>query len=695
MSYYLGLKNFIFWFSEPKPIFSWASRKRKKMQYDSSINEKRIAKRIPATWKTGDIIVGQFDEFEVKGTLGEGGMGTVYKIHLRKANIDLAMKSPRPEIFGSTGGKENFIREAETWVKLKAHPHIVKCPIVLSMNTVPRSVPLVFAEYVDGGSLADWIRQRRLYEGGHQRSLERILDVAIQTAWGLHAAHEQGLVHQDVKPANILLTNKGVAKVTDFGLAKARAMAGEENTQQGTRHQGHLVSFRGMTRAYCSPEQWANQALSHKTDIWSWGVCMLEMFIGEVTWEIGAVAAEVLEDYQQQEPIIPMMPAEVVSLLRQCFQRHPDDRPSTMEEVAMELQVIHVRLLGRLYLRSTPKSTEEGVDGLSAQGYSLLVLGRYEKALEVYERVIQLAPTDANAYHRKGIALNRLGRNKEALEVYEQAIRLDPTYAEVYYNKGIALGDLGRNKEALLAYEQAIRLDPTHAEAYYHKGVALSRLGRNEEALVIYEQATRLDPKNADAHYNKGIILGKIGRYEEALLAYEQVIRLAPTDARAYMEKGNMLSKLGRNEEALVIYEQAIRLDPKNAHIPYNKGVALGRLGRYEEALLAYEYAIQLAPSRADAHYNKGITLGNLGRYEEALLAYEQVIRLDPSRAEAIYNKGVIFGNLGRYEEALAACEQVIRLDPTLVIASHFKNHILQIISQQTSRNNRKKRKFL
>ncbi|EFH80097.1 serine/threonine-protein kinase [Ktedonobacter racemifer] len=247
---------------------------------------------VPAYWKVGDCI---FNEFDVTGIIGEGGMGTVYKINYHPwLSIDLVVKSPRPEFFAREGGKENFIREAETWMGLRVHPHLVSCYFVRSLGGIPR----IFAEYIDGGSLADWIRQRKLYEGGLERALERILDIAIQFAWGLHAAHEQGLVHQDIKPANVMLTTQGIAKVTDFGLARARAMTGEQEMKDEQAHQSILVSSRGMTPAYCSPEQAAEQKLSRKTDIWSWGLSVLEMFTGEVTWRIGVAAREALAEYR-------------------------------------------------------------------------------------------------------------------------------------------------------------------------------------------------------------------------------------------------------------------------------------------------------------------------------------------------------------------------------------------------------------
>lgn len=118
--------------------------------------------RVPAVWKVGDMITIENEVmFEVAGQLGEGGMGLVYKVYSRRHNASLAMKCPKPEIFAKAGGQENFIREAETWINLGEYPHIVRCGFVKMLGDLPN----IFAEYVDGGSLADWIRQRTLYKG--------------------------------------------------------------------------------------------------------------------------------------------------------------------------------------------------------------------------------------------------------------------------------------------------------------------------------------------------------------------------------------------------------------------------------------------------------------------------------------------------------------------------------------------------
>ena len=207
------------------------------------------AAEVPGTWEPGDLLL---DLYEVRGELGHGGMGTVYRVHHRGWNLELAVKCPRPDAPAVTG----FAAEAEAWVDLGLHPHVVTCHYVRTLGGIPR----VFAELVEGGSLADWIRDGRLYAGGPEAALARMLDVAIGFAWGLGYAHERGLVHQDVKPANVLLTPEGTAKVTDFGLVGARPrVAAGADPGASIR-----VEAGAYTPAYASPEQHAGGTLDQR-----------------------------------------------------------------------------------------------------------------------------------------------------------------------------------------------------------------------------------------------------------------------------------------------------------------------------------------------------------------------------------------------------------------------------------------------
>ncbi|MDR3142036.1 MAG: protein kinase, partial [Tannerellaceae bacterium] len=154
-----------------------------------------------------------------------GGMGRVFRIRHTGWNVDLAMKQPQKKLFQNEAQKQDFIHECDAWINLGLHPHIVSCYYVREVG----GIPSIFSEWMDGGSLKGAINNGTLYDGNNETVSERILDIAIQFARGLHYAHEQQLIHQDVKPDNLLLSKTGEAKVADFGIANARAMLGAED----------------------------------------------------------------------------------------------------------------------------------------------------------------------------------------------------------------------------------------------------------------------------------------------------------------------------------------------------------------------------------------------------------------------------------------------------------------------------------
>jgi WD40 repeat protein len=359
---------------------------------------------VPETWNPGDVIL---DLYEVREVFTSGGMGLVYRVRHRGWNVDLAVKCPRPEFFRNDQDKENFKLEAETWVKLGLHAHTVNCYYVRQMGGIPR----VFAEFVGGGSLAQWIRQKKLYAGGPDKALERIVDVAIQFAWGLQHAHEQGLVHRDVKPGNVLLTPEGVVKVTDFGMAKARGATAEPNLGGGTR--SVLVSAGGMTPAFCSPEQMEHLPLSRKTDLWSWGVSVLEMFTGGATWSAGALAGEVLKNYLTQGPPdarLPRLPAPLAELLRCCFQRQPDARPGDMLEIVTVLRDVYRQATGKAYAREAPVQSEALADSLNNRAVSLLDLNKQAEAEQLWLEALATGPNHPESTYNLNLHRWRTGR---------------------------------------------------------------------------------------------------------------------------------------------------------------------------------------------------------------------------------------------------------------------------------------------
>jgi WD40 repeat protein/serine/threonine protein kinase len=377
----------------------------------SEENPADVTAAVADLWKPGDVIIGLYEVTQVHES---GGMGLVYRVHHREWNVDLAVKSPRLELFPDERSREDFEREAETWVTLGQHPHTVGCYYVRRLGGIPR----IFAEYVEGGTLADWIRGGKLYEGGPERARERILDLAMQIAWGLHHAHEGGLVHQDVKPGNVLLTAAGNAKVTDFGLARTRGTLIKPADRTSSSSQAEpdgtlLVSMAGLSPAYCSPEQKRRGPLSRKTDIWSWGVTVLEMFAGVVAWREGPSAEASLEELLGRghtDDRLPTIPSALAELLRHCFRQDPRDRPDDMIAITTALRAAYREATRRDYPRELPREAEALADGLNNRAVSLLDLGKPEQAEALWEQALRVRPNHPEAIYNLGLVRWRAAR---------------------------------------------------------------------------------------------------------------------------------------------------------------------------------------------------------------------------------------------------------------------------------------------
>lgn len=405
----------------------------------------------PATgWQPGELVLGLY---EVKGILGQGGMGRVYRVRHRGWGLDLAVKAPLPSVLEAAGGADLFEREAETWVNLGLHPHVVTCHYVRRTD----GLPLVFAEYVDGGSLHDAIRARRL------DSAEALLDVAIQFAWGLHHAHEQGLVHRDVKPANVMLTADGVAKVTDFGLARARSARVLAPAVAAAGHTLTVEGGGGGTPAYVSPEQAAGGTLNRRADLWSFGLSVLEGFLGGRTWEYGLAAAEVLDAYRRDGLAaggLPAMPEPVADLLARCFREAPEERPHDLAEVAAALRDSWEALAGRPYPRKEPKAGRGSADSLNNRAVSLVDLGRAGDAGVLWRRALEAEASHLEATYNAGLAAWAQGRlpDPELLRQMEEACASHAGHPRALQLLGRVHLALGQPAEALAALERASAL---------------------------------------------------------------------------------------------------------------------------------------------------------------------------------------------------------------------------------------------
>ncbi len=302
--------------------------------------------------RQGDMIL---ETYTVTSNAIHGGMGSVWQVHHQNWNTDLAMKRPQPRFFseGSEERKEEFIAECENWINLGLHPNIVSCYYVREIG----GVPTIFSEWMENGSLKDRIRDGALYEGTAQEVQKRILDIAIRSAYGLAYSHENGLIHQDVKPGNLLLTKDWEAKVADFGLAKA---------------QSRLTD--GATIAYCPKEQAEGAPAEKWMDVYAWALTVLEMYAGKRLWKTGdEVHWKRSEIYSQCRIAFTPRMEELIDC---CLAKEIDDFLRVEEYLNEE----YLDLNGKAYPQSASKAAPDTTDSLNNRAISFLDLGKADVA---------------------------------------------------------------------------------------------------------------------------------------------------------------------------------------------------------------------------------------------------------------------------------------------------------------------------
>ena len=352
------------------------------------------------------------DTYRVESDAIEGGMGSVWRVHHTGWNVDLAMKRPQPQCFSTEKSKADFIHECEAWINLGLHPNIVSCYYVREIS----GTPSIFSEWMDGGSLECAIQKGVIYEGTEAAQKERLLDLTIQFARGLHYAHEAGLIHQDVKPDNVLLTKEGEAKVADFGLARARAILTELEENVAAREAADggktmLSPSGGYTPAYCSMEQMDGKPLTRRTDIYSWAVSVMEMYLRTRPWANGVVAGLSCASYFKQARV--PMPEALKALLEQCLKSVPEDRPHDFAQIEAKLHEIYQAETGNLYPRPAPKSAADTADSLNNRALSFLDLGKPVEAERCWERALKQNQWHNTALYNWGIFRWQLGRIDE------------------------------------------------------------------------------------------------------------------------------------------------------------------------------------------------------------------------------------------------------------------------------------------
>ena len=258
------------------------------------------------------------DRYEILEKIGTGGMSDVYKAKCHKLNRYVAVKVLKQEFSENANFVSKFQTEAQAAAGL-AHPNIVNVYDVGEEN----GIHYIVMELVEGITLKKYIEKKA------RLSYKEAVSIAIQVSMGIEAAHNNHIIHRDIKPQNIIISKDGKVKVTDFGIAKAATSNTITSNVMGSVH-------------YTSPEQARGGYSDEKSDIYSLGVTMFEMLTGRVPFNGETTVAIAIKHIQEEMPspkeYVPEIPTSVENIVLKCCQKSPDRRYQNMGELIADLK---------------------------------------------------------------------------------------------------------------------------------------------------------------------------------------------------------------------------------------------------------------------------------------------------------------------------------------------------------------------
>jgi len=607
--------------------------------------------------KPGSLIAGKYKIIE---EIGQGGMGVVYRAEDIKLKRSVALKFLPPHLMDSSELKERFLIEAQAAAAL-SHPNI--CVIYEVGEDEDRS--FIAMEYIEGGTLRDKIKKGPLKP-------EQALDFAIQIAAGLGEAHRKGIIHRDIKSANIMVTEREQAKVMDFGLAKLRGGSSL------TRSQTTLG-----TVAYMSPEQARGDELDPRTDIWSLGVVLYEVLAGKLPFR-GDHDQTIIHSilYKEPESLIkahPGLAPELEHIVGQALSKKPADRYQTMEEFRGDLAAVAeglkplkakpkpaaIKLAVLPFANLTGDPDQEFLsDGLTQEMITLL--GRlHPQSLGV------IARTSVMRYKKSDTPIDQIGRELGVDYVLEGSARREGSRVRVsadliqVRDQTQLWGDVfEREMSSILALQNDVAGEVA-------KALTLKLLPSEQARLA------KARPVNPEAHeaYLRGYhhwMQMTPGDLDIAEKYFDLSLEKDPSFAPAYVGRAWVWGS--RNQFGLAAHEEAgpkakaaalraIELDEHSAGAHEILAVVRWLTDwDWEGAWGSWRRTLELNPNVASAHAVYAQFLATMGHGEEALNHSERAVALDPFNplfrgwhAMTLYMQRL-------YDEAIAVAREAQRL---------------------------------
>jgi len=556
----------------------------------------------------------------------------------------VALKLPRPRDDDKKGYKQwqAFYEEVENWARLPDHPHVVSCLYAggherswfLALEWVgapdPPEDPCEFLARVQGADPGAWLRE--------------FIRLTSEVCDGLAHIHAHGIIHGDLKPANVLIGKAGRAKITDLGTGSLAAVP----ASRAHRRSGAHMQAPPRTFPYIAPELWEHRPATVQTDIYALGCLLYEMAMGQTPFDAGRDdAAAWSRLHREQQPTrIAGLPDQVSTLIADCLSKNPAHRPATAMEVSARLADVPLPV-------SQDKAPADG-EAEPAQDRDPFM-------------------PDMRARGRVSL-MSAAGRTYEAIEQSSIAIRghltsgftqlgkhltgePDSSLALVFNERGVLTAGTEDWIKATSDFMIAIRLDPRLAAAHANLGTNYQRLTWPTLAIIAFNRAIELDPEDQRLYLQRARLLSEHGWHAPAHEDYKRAVEIAPDDPDACYGMADSLAALGRHDEAYQYRTKGVEPGHRSDDVPRylypvrrrTRRAVLGETlkvhfkhqdGDYEAALAEYTAALAIAPWDTRILYERGETrlaAGDLsGAVEDLTIFLERASTTHPLAPDAM-----------------------------------------------------------
>jgi serine/threonine protein kinase/Flp pilus assembly protein TadD len=658
-----------------------------------------------------DLLDETFGHYKISKRIGSGGMGEVYLATDVKAGRKAALKLLPMRFTEDAERLKRFQQEARAVVALN-HPNILT---VYEIGE-DHSTHYIASELIEGETL-----RQRLMRGRMQ--IGEAVDVAIQVAGALAAAHEAGIVHRDINPGNVMLRPDGYVKVLDFGIAK---LAEQEAPATMPKEEALLLVETNVglilgTVPYMSPEQACGTPVDKRTDIWSLGVVLYEMVTGHAPF-IGDTPREVMSTIVEKEPLpltsyIRQTRRELQQIISKALRKDRTERYQSVTEMLQALK----SLRHKLELKAAPLWLR-WVRSPIALVLVLLLLA-LALALPFYrnrnmatslvpDKSIAVLPFEnrsedkTNAYFADGIQdeiLTRLSKiadlkviSRTSTQHYKSAPKNLPEIAKQLGVAHILEGSVQKSGDAVRVNVQLIKAaNDSHlwADTFDRKATDIfsvetdvaraiadqlrAKLSGQEEQAISAKPTDNIEAYDAYlrglAYYLKTAIAP--ANFIGAQKYLREAVRLDPKFALAwallsYIDAGGYLTRTlqptaALREEARQAADTALALQPNRGETILAKGFYhYACLKDYETAVRYLEQARQLLPNKSVIPENLAYVTRRRGQWDRSEAYFNEAERLDPRNVHVLTQHALLYVDLRRFAEALRKFDQVLNIIP-------------------------------